>query len=296
MYIFVDFSYFNLKICFNNKMECEFCKKILSNATTLKTHQTSAKYCLKIQGKIDVFDNFECEYCSKKFTLLHYLNSHTNTCKNKNENIKNIKDEINTLQTENNTLKEDNEKLKDKIIQLEKKIVELSVRSQIYESDHKVIQDIAKQPKNNINNKILNINSLNLNKENIKDILYNKFEEIHLMNGQKSLANFTVDNFLKDDDGNLTYVCTDPSRQIFKYKDSLGDVKKDIKAKKLTNILLESGIKDINTKVAQKIWTNEDGSMDSEKFLNMEPKATEINNLGSDNSIFVNKLSAITTL
>ena len=116
------------------------------------------------------------------------------------------------------------------------------------------------------------------------------------MNGQKSLANFTVDNFLKDGDGNLTYVCTDPSRHIFKYKDSLGDVKKDIKAKKLTNILLESGIKDIKTKVAQKIWTNEDGSMDSEKFLHTEPKATEINNLGSDNSIFVSELSAITTL
>ena len=46
----------------------------------------------------------------------------------------------------------------------------------------------------------------------------------------------------------------------------------------------------------QGIWTNEDGSMDSEKFLNMEPKATEINNLGSDTSVFVNELSAITTI
>jgi hypothetical protein len=64
------------------------------------------------------------------------------------------------------------------------------------------------------------------------------------------------------------------------YKDSLDDVEKYIKAKKLTNILLESGIKDINTKVAQKIWSNKDNSMDSEKFLNTaEPKETEINNL-----------------
>ena len=32
-------------------MECKFCKKILSSKSALNTHQRTAKYCLKIQGK-----------------------------------------------------------------------------------------------------------------------------------------------------------------------------------------------------------------------------------------------------
>ena len=31
-------------------MECEYCKKVLKNKHTLKSHQQTAKYCLKIQG------------------------------------------------------------------------------------------------------------------------------------------------------------------------------------------------------------------------------------------------------
>ena len=42
-------------------MECNFCKKVLSNVTTLKTHQTSAKYCLEIQGKIEDGEQYECD-------------------------------------------------------------------------------------------------------------------------------------------------------------------------------------------------------------------------------------------
>ena len=68
-----------------------------------------------------------------------------------------LTEEIKKLEVKLKTTLEENEKLKDKIIHLEKKIVELSVRSQIYESDHKVIQDIAKQPKNNINNRMNNV-------------------------------------------------------------------------------------------------------------------------------------------
>ena len=101
--------------------------------------------------------------------------------------------------------------------------------------------------------------------------------------------------FREDDLGNLTYICTDPSRQIFKFKDSLGEVQKDVKANKLTNILIEGGIRDINSKIAQKWWTKDDGDIDSLKFTIMEPKASEINNISSDNSVFVNELTTMTT-
>ena len=39
------------------------------------------------------------------------------------------------------------------------------------------------------------------------------------------------------------YVCTDPSRQIFKYKDISGELKKDVEAKKLTNAQISEYMK-----------------------------------------------------
>ena len=47
-------------------MECQFCKKILSNIYSLKNHQKTAKSCLQQQGKLNEI-NFECEFCLKKF-------------------------------------------------------------------------------------------------------------------------------------------------------------------------------------------------------------------------------------
>ena len=150
--------------------------------------------------------------------------------------------------------------------------------------------------KSRCNNKILNINSFNLDKNKVKNILEDNFNPNYIINGQKSLANFAVQHFLKDENGNLSYICTDPSRHIFKYKDGLGEIQKDVKAKKLTNLLVESGLKNINSQIATDYWTNEDGSHNNEKFCLLEPKATEIHNITDDNSVFVNELSSITTL
>lgn len=261
-------------------MNCEFCNKILSNASILKTHQKTAKYCLKIQGNIKKSE-FVCEFCNKEFTRKHHLIDHLDICKNKN-----IESEITRLKEENNKFKEENNILKAKL--------------EIYERDHNLVAELAKQPKhihtqNNTNNKILNINSLNINKDTVQNTLENSFSYDTILDGQKSLAKFVVNNLLKDDSGNLTYVCTDPSRQIFKFKDSLGEVQKDVKANKLTNILIEGGIRDINSKVAQQWWTKDDGDVDTFKFTIMEPKASEINNITSDNSVFVNELTNMTS-
>ena len=115
-----------------------------------------------------------------------------------------------------------------------------------------------------------------------------------ISDGQKSLAIFTVNNFLKDEDGNLTYVCTDPSRHIYKFKDGQGEIQKDVNATKLTNLLFEGGIKEINSKIGNEYWTNDDDTVDSEKFLELNKQVLEINELKTDNSKFVNTLSSIT--
>ena len=47
-------------------MECEFCNKSFATKIVLKTHQSKAKYCLKLQNKKSE-ETFQCIYCSKSF-------------------------------------------------------------------------------------------------------------------------------------------------------------------------------------------------------------------------------------
>jgi hypothetical protein len=242
-------------------MECEICKASFKTISSLNKHKKNAKYCMKIKENY-LSEKEKCEYCGK-YMLKKSLKPHYSVCKiflhdKNNEYI------IKVLEEKN---KEDSARFK----------------------------KLAEQPKTqNINNtKILNISSLQLDKEKIKQVLDDKFDMNYICDGQKGLANFTLNNFLKDDKGELTYICTDPSRQIFKYKDSLGDIQKDVKAKKLTNILMESGIKDTVQRVSIDSWTNNDGSQDTEKFMNLVTPSSEISSLHKDNSVFVNELSTI---
>ena len=104
-------------------------------------------------------------------------------------------------------------------------------------------------------------------------------------------------SLLKDDDGKSTYICTDTSRQIFKYKDTLGDIQKDVKAKKLTKILLDAGLKEKNNNISNDWWTSDEGKINNDRFIVLQPKASEIHSISEvDNTLFVNELSAITTL
>ena len=85
-------------------MECEFCKKVLSSKSALNTHQRTARYCLKIQGKKveDVKDKFKCELCGKTFLNNNRYKYHKNIC------------------TSNKLCVEENDKLKLRISELEK--------------------------------------------------------------------------------------------------------------------------------------------------------------------------------
>ena len=162
--------------------------------------------------------------------------------------------------------------------------------------------DMAKQPKttNNTttnNNKILSINTpLNLNDtEHIKNLLETKYNINHVLEGQKGLAKFTVDNLLTDDDGNLKYKCTDPSRQVYKFIDESGEIQKDIDAKKITNYLGDGGLKSKTVGLASDWWTSEDGKQIPEKYQIIIEKANEITNVQNDNSKFKRELAAMTT-
>ena len=88
---------------------CEFCNKEFKSDKILKTHQTTAKYCLRIQNEniSEILTNFKCEYCDKFFTTKLHLSRHNKTCNNlkiikkkEDENIiRNLEEEIIKLKT-----------------------------------------------------------------------------------------------------------------------------------------------------------------------------------------------------
>ena len=117
----------------------------------------------------------------------------------------------------------------------------------------------------------------------------------YAINGQKGIARFIKDKFLKDDNGNLLYICTDPSRQIFKYKDSTGEVKKDVEAKKLTNYILEGGIRTKSAVIGNEWCKDDKGDINMGRFNVMMEQQQSIMKLSDDNNNFKKELAAITT-
>jgi hypothetical protein len=216
---------------------CEYCKNEFSSKKNLNTHQTSAKYCLKIQGKnIDNASNFECFNCNKKFTLKSSLATHEKKCaKNLNE-IDILKMKLSISEQKNQQSQKEIEKTVQNAIN--------EVKSQIFEKLHaedtKVIHKIALQPKttNNTttnNNKIVNLAVFDINEiktrlaENIENI-----EACDLYEGQISVARILAP-CLQNPDGQKMITCSDFARSSFSYKDQHGNINRDIKCLKLAN-------------------------------------------------------------
>jgi len=270
--------------------KCEYCEKSFSTKSNLINHQKTAKYCLNKQQK-NIIKEYKC-CCQKIFNTKIIFERHNNICKiYKEENTKfqnNIY--LQKLENENKIYLEQLEKKDKHIKELEDKLANIALAG---------VTKSTTINNNNINNnnKILNISSLDINDiEKIKNILDTKFDHNYIIEGQKGVAQFLVDHYLKDDEGKLKYICTDPSRQIFKYKDDLGDIQKYVKAKKLTKSLIDSGLKEKNNNISESWWTK-DGKTNTDRFTVLQPKTSEISSLSiSENTLFANELSSITTI
>ena len=191
--------------------------------------------------------------------------------------------------------------LKEELVKLKEELFRMEGKLSVLENNKDCLFEIAKQPKitnTNTNNKILSFQS-HLDFSNIdhfKKIIEEKYDKKYLFQGQKGVAQFAVDYILKDDKGELKYICTDPSRQIFKYKDSEGCIKKDVDAKKLTGFLVNSGIQEKTHDVAIDFWTEDDGKINGEKCSSLLETAQSVKNIGIDNTIFKKELVNITCL
>jgi hypothetical protein len=261
-------------------MQCTFCNKEFSSKSNLNAHQKSAKYCLDLQGKKEKL--FECEYCTKNFTQKQALIVHCNTCKEKDKKSLEHK-----FDNENSRLKTQIEELKNYISKLESKLekFENAVISMKKGSTHTTTT----------NNVTIN-NGLDLSKERVRNVIERQLTPLIAGRGQEGLAELCATHLLKNENGDLMYKCTDPSRQIFEYRDNDGCLIKDVKAKKLTNALSQSGNLDKKARESgEKLWKDEKGEFDNEKFNFHVNKVTDISNLPNDNSKFRVALTTLTS-
>ena len=290
-------------------MNCEFCNASLKTKSSLNYHKKTNLKCLDLQNKTitDLFSN--CNFCDRIFTN-QTLKKHLITCKHKK--IKEEENNMNLFENEKQTLiillENEKQKYEQQNIEIEKlkkensilhdTIIKLEAENKIYLQDRELVQKLAMQPKNTTTTN--NDNRINNNffddPERIKRMINEKLNEDYVCDGQKGVAQFAYDTLLKDEDGNKNYICSDPSRHIFKFKNSDGNIEKDVKAIKLTNMLIDAGISSKSYAVAQTLWTKENGDMDPNKFEQYGPSQLEITELNMDNSIFRNKLAVLTSL
>ena len=327
-----------------NNLICEYCKTEFVNIYTMTSHQKKAKYCLTIQGKINLEKNkkeFNCEYCQKNISTKQNLESHIKKCQyiqekecfncnycqkilstkqnlinhldicDKKKDILIKEKEIELLKKEKDCIEKVNIKLNTKIEQLEKQEINYKEQLEKQENNYKEqIKDLQNKLErigikaierpttmNNITNNTLTIASfMDFNDlDKAKNMIKNNLDINHIVDGQKGLARFVKDNLLTDNEGKLTYICTDPSRHIFKYKDSTGEIKKDVEAKKLTNYILEGGIRTKSADIGNEWCKDSRGDIDMNKFNIMLEQQNKIMRLNDDNNSFKKELASITS-
>jgi len=280
----------------NNVFNCEHCHKILSTKQILINHMECC-YEKKVKELNIVKDNELKELATVKDNELKELNElRDNELKELNElrelNNQFAKEIIEKdkilikVKTQLESCKEQLEKQGDQINNLQEKLDSITNRA----IERPTI--VSNKTTNNLNIKSsLDFNNL----DKIKDAIETQLNENHVVDGQKGLAKFMVKTMLTDDDGNLLYVCTDSSRNIFKYKNSAGEINKDVEAKKLISFMLDGGIKGKSVEIARG-WYTEDGEIDITRYEIMSDSQQSILKIEDDSNSFKKELVSMTTV
>jgi hypothetical protein len=198
----------------------------------------------------------ECIYCNLKFvsvSSLNYHQRHTKKCLTIQNNIKQktLEDNIvNNLQLKIIDFEKINQDYEKKITEYNIKITEYEQKiSDLEQNEKKITQEfndkiqdmlmkLASKPTNNnttinhaTSNKILNMNMLKTDQEEYSNIF---------SNSNIDTIDRLVDTLYKtftDENGNLEYICTDPSRNMFKFRDKDNVLRKDPQANTLISII-----------------------------------------------------------
>jgi hypothetical protein len=305
-----------------DSFKCEHCDKIISSKQNLEIHK---RKCKKVSDKKEVF---KCKDCKKILSTKQSLLSHVNCCFEKKEKefneLKERTDkEFNDLKErtdkEFNELKELKEEADREMFEKDKLIVKINTQLENYKEQLEKQEENYKEQIRDLQNKLDKIankaidrpttvtntttnNNLNImssidfnNLDRIKDLIEDKLNVNHVVDGQKGIAQFLVDSFLKDDEGNLKYKCTDKSRNIFKFLNSDGEINKDVDASKLISHIVDGGIKVKSVEIAKE-WYTEEGIIDITKYQIMHDPQQLILTIEDDSSGFRRELASRTII
>ena len=99
-----------------------------------------------------------------------------------------------------------------------------------------------------------------------------------------------VNNILTDSNGNLKYVCVNPTEKIFKFINSTGKIEKDIAGHKITNIILDDNI--YNNFFRKIVSIHLPDGLDKTTYDNVR----DLLCFNGDRTIFKNELVILTSL
>jgi hypothetical protein len=265
-------------------------------------HQRSAKYCLKIQGRLDTSAKFSCTYCNKEFSLQSCLTRHIKTCKYK-ENVSGQLHEsqasVLQLEHENTKLREELSVLFQQNASLNQENVKLRTENAIYQREkeiaqgnaHKINETLAKRATRttNIQNNLVNLAVFDKTTEDIEQLVDNKYDKNYLIQGPKGVAQFKRLYILKSrDDGRPIYIVTDYNRGNGKYKLNTGEIVNDLGMLGLTRKIYPS-VKRKATKIATKTAMNENALQNELLFK----KYQEVYDMDNNNISFCRELTRI---
>lgn len=219
-------------------MECEFCNKSFTTKIVLKTHQKTAKYCLKLQNKKSV-EIFQCIYCSKNFNVKYNYDVHLTghltdpvTVKIKEDCIK-MEDEIKELKMK---LEQKDEELKQKLEAKDETLKNVLDQLKTYQDQNqKLLMKAVSTPKIKNTYNTVNIEHFTPMTQQHLDSNAKHLTLEHINKGPRGYAEYMINYPCKD-----SLVVTDIARMIFKYKDESGNLCVDIEARNLIHKISKS--------------------------------------------------------
>ena len=219
------------------ELTCQFCSKEFKTKYLLSSHQTQAKYCLKLQESQNSQEIVKslviCVFCRKNFSTSNF-NRHDSSCKKKLEFIINENNRLKAAEKDQEfammKLKSDKDQEISRI-KTEKEKDEKEIYKSLAISAHATIEEIAKQPtyqKNstrNIQNNLMisSLTPLDLSQARVDSIIDEKYTKNDFYEGQKGAAQVVYKYLSTDSNGKSQIVCTDTERGTFHHIDVNGE-------------------------------------------------------------------------
>ncbi len=192
--------------------ECVYCKKKYTNAYILKNHLRTSKSCILEQEKEGICVEkkvFECIHCNKQLANKDNLKKHILICKKK-EKTHEFEHELKRKDEQIKEKEEHEREMQLKIKELEEKLKQQEKTPTKIKTQNKI--------NNQTNNTIGTQNNITIYQvmtpEHVLDVFKKHYKLDTLLGGQKALARFVNEGFLKEN-ATPIYTCGDRSRQKF---------------------------------------------------------------------------------